>query len=71
MYENLKAKIEKAAERYVDRVEVRIKEAEKLSGKDLGEACEGIDSAVRSFGFMTAVLEKVDRLSGKKDGHND
>lgn len=71
MYEELRAKIEKSAERYADLLNRRIEEAEKLSGTELGKACENIDAAVRSFGFMTAVLEKIDRLSRTKDGQGD
>lgn len=71
MYEKLRAKIENAAEAYADLLLTRIKEAEKLSGIDLGKTCESIDTAVRSFGFVIAVLEKTDRLSCKKDGQRD
>lgn len=71
MYENLRAKIERSAEKYADLINHRIEEAEKLSGTELGAACESIDAAVRSFGFMTAVLEKIDRLSCKKGGQGD
>lgn len=71
MYENLRAKIERSAEKYADLINHRIEEAENLSGTELGAACESIDAAVRSFGFMTAVLEKIDRLSCKKGGQGD
>lgn len=48
MYENLRAKIERSAEKYADLINHRIEEAEKLSGTELGAACESIDAAVRS-----------------------
>lgn len=71
MYEAIRAKVEKAADKYADLLISRIEEAEKLHGVDLAKECENIDAAVRSFGFVTAVLEKIDRLSCKKDGQND
>ena len=59
MYENLKAKVEKAAESYTDLLIKRIEAA----NKDLSaESVVKVDEAIRMVGYMAATLERVDRL---------
>ena len=52
MYEKLLEKLEKAAEKYADHLEVRIETGTP----------EEIDSAIRTVGYIVAAVERVDRL---------
>ena len=70
MYENLKAKVEKAAEDYTDLLIKRIEAANKDLNAD---SVVKVDEAIRMVGYMATTLEKVDRLcrGNGTDGQDD
>ena len=70
MYENLKAKFEKAAEDYTDLLIKRIEEA----NKDLNaESIVKVDESIRMVAYMATTLERIDRLNrgNETNGQND
>ena len=70
MYENLKAKVEKATDGYVDLLIKRIEAANKdLSAESIVKA----DEAIRMVGYMATTLERVAHLcrGDGTDGQDD
>lgn len=66
MYENLKAKLEKAAEDFTDLLIKRI----EIASEDLSdEAFDKVDNAVRMAVYITSAMERVDRIDRPNRGN--
>lgn len=66
MYENLKAKLEKAAEDFTDLLIKRI----AIASEDLSdESFDKVDNAVRMAVYITSAMERVDRIDRPNRGN--